>query len=42
MATLIDSSVRIAAERGLVDLDSISAHYTQEDVAISAARSTTP
>jgi tRNA(fMet)-specific endonuclease VapC len=36
MATLIDSSVLIAAERGQLDFDDISAHYAEEDVAISA------
>ena len=36
MATLIDSSVLIAAERGQLDLDTISARYAEEDVAISA------
>jgi tRNA(fMet)-specific endonuclease VapC len=36
MATLIDSSVLIAAERGQLDFDDISAHYAKEDVAISA------
>lgn len=36
MATLIDSSVLIAAERGLLDLDDISARYAKEDVAMSA------
>jgi tRNA(fMet)-specific endonuclease VapC len=36
MATLIDSSVLIAAERGQLDLGNISARYAEEDVAISA------
>jgi tRNA(fMet)-specific endonuclease VapC len=36
MATLIDSSVLIAAERGQLDFDNISARYAEEDVAISA------
>jgi predicted nucleic acid-binding protein len=36
MATLIDSSVLIAAERGDLALDAFSAHYGDEDVAISA------
>jgi predicted nucleic acid-binding protein len=36
MATLIDSSVLIAAERGQLDLDGISARYAEDDVAISA------
>jgi PIN domain len=36
MAALIDSSVLIAAERGQVDFDVISARYAEEDVAISA------
>jgi predicted nucleic acid-binding protein len=36
MATLIDSSVLIAAERGALALDAFSARYAQEDVAISA------
>lgn len=36
MATLIDSSVLIAAERGQLNLDDISARYAEEDVAISA------
>jgi predicted nucleic acid-binding protein len=36
MATLIDSSVLIAAERGDLALDAFSARYAQEDVAISA------
>jgi tRNA(fMet)-specific endonuclease VapC len=36
MATLIDSSVLIAAERGELNFDDISARYPQEDVAISA------
>ena len=36
MATLIDSSVLIAAERGQLDLDDISARYAEDDVAISA------
>lgn len=36
MATLIDSSVLIAAERGRLNFDDISARYAQEDVAISA------
>lgn len=36
MATLIDSSVFIAAERGQLDLDALSSRHAQEDVAISA------
>jgi predicted nucleic acid-binding protein len=36
MATLIDSSVLIAAERGDLALDTFSARYAEEDVAISA------
>jgi tRNA(fMet)-specific endonuclease VapC len=36
MATLIDSSVLIAAERGGLDFDEIAARYPEEDVAISA------
>ena len=36
MATLIDSSVLLAAERGQLDFDDLSAHYAEEDVAISA------
>jgi predicted nucleic acid-binding protein len=36
MATLIDSSVLIAAERGQLDFGDLSAHYAEEDVAISA------
>ncbi|MBV8137442.1 MAG: type II toxin-antitoxin system VapC family toxin [Deltaproteobacteria bacterium] len=36
MATLIDSSVLIAAERGDLDLDDVIARYAEEDVAISA------
>ena len=36
MATLIDSSVLIAAERGDLALDAFSARYGQEDMAISA------
>jgi len=36
MATLIDSSVLIAAERGQLDLDRISAGYADEDLALSA------
>ncbi len=36
MATLIDSSVLIAAERRQLDLDDLSTHYADEDVAISA------
>lgn len=36
MATLIDSSVLIAAERGDLDLDDLIARYAEEDVAISA------
>jgi predicted nucleic acid-binding protein len=37
MATLIDSSVLIAAERGDLALDAVSTRYAEEDVAISAA-----
>jgi len=36
MATLIDSSVLIAAERGNLNFDDVSARYAEEDVAISA------
>ena len=36
MAALIDSSVLIATERGLLSLDDISSRYAQEDVALSA------
>ena len=36
MAALIDASVLIAAERGLLSLDDISSRYAQEDVALSA------
>jgi tRNA(fMet)-specific endonuclease VapC len=36
MATLIDSSVLIAAERGQLNFDDISARYAEDDVAISA------
>jgi tRNA(fMet)-specific endonuclease VapC len=36
MATLIDSSILIAAERGDLALDAFSARYAEEDVAISA------
>ena len=36
MATLIDSSVLIAAERGDLALNAILARYAEEDVAISA------
>ncbi|HUO04026.1 MAG TPA: PIN domain-containing protein [Candidatus Binataceae bacterium] len=36
MATLIDSSVLIAAERGQIDLDRLSARFAGEDIAISA------
>ena len=36
MATLIDSSVLIASERGQLDFADISARYAKEDVAISA------
>ncbi len=36
MAALIDSSVLIAAERGHLDLDDLSARYAKEEVAISA------
>jgi len=36
MATLIDSSVLIAAERGQLEFDDISARYGEDDVAISA------
>jgi tRNA(fMet)-specific endonuclease VapC len=36
MATLIDSSVLIAAERGELGLDALLARYAEEDVAISA------
>ncbi|HEY2484110.1 MAG TPA: hypothetical protein VGI36_03125 [Candidatus Binataceae bacterium] len=33
MATLIDSSVRIAAERGDLDLSNVLPRYAEEDVA---------
>ncbi|HUY19823.1 MAG TPA: PIN domain-containing protein [Candidatus Binataceae bacterium] len=36
MATLIDSSVLIAAERGQLDLDTLAARYAEDEVAISA------
>jgi tRNA(fMet)-specific endonuclease VapC len=36
MAALIDSSVLIAAERGQIGLDVISARYAEEDLSISA------
>lgn len=36
MAALIDSSVLIAVERGNLAVDAITAHYAEEDVAISA------
>ena len=36
MATLIDSSVLIAAERGDLDFNKVLARYAEEDVAISA------
>jgi tRNA(fMet)-specific endonuclease VapC len=36
MATLIDSSVLIAAERGHLNFEDIAARYAEEDVAISA------
>jgi len=36
MATLIDSSVLIAAERGDLSLDAFTVRYAEEDVAISA------
>lgn len=36
MATLIDSSVLIAAERGALDLNNVLARHGEEDVAISA------
>src|SRR5579884_3355904 len=36
MATLIDSSVLIALERGLVDLDEFLRRHAREDLAISA------
>lgn len=36
MATLIDSSVLIAAERGVLDFSDLSTRYGEEDVAISA------
>jgi predicted nucleic acid-binding protein len=36
MATLIDASVLIAAERGELGLDALLARYAEEDVAISA------
>jgi tRNA(fMet)-specific endonuclease VapC len=40
VATLIDSSVLIAAERGDLDIDRISTRYAEEDVAISAITAT--
>jgi tRNA(fMet)-specific endonuclease VapC len=36
MATLIDSTVLIAAERGQLNLDEVATRYAEEDVAISA------
>lgn len=36
MATLIDSSVLIAAERGEIDLEGLSAQYATEELVISA------
>jgi tRNA(fMet)-specific endonuclease VapC len=36
MATLIDSSVLIAAERGQLNFDDLAARYAEDDVAISA------
>lgn len=36
MATLIDSSVLIAAERGQLDLQEMATRYAEEDIAISA------
>lgn len=36
MATLIDSSILIAVERGSLSLDEFSARYAEQDVAISA------
>jgi tRNA(fMet)-specific endonuclease VapC len=36
MAALIDSSILIAAERGELDLETLSAHYAEEEVAVSA------
>ena len=36
MATLIDSSVLIAVERGQLDPEMISARYGEQDVALSA------
>jgi predicted nucleic acid-binding protein len=36
MATLIDSSVLIAAQRGQLNFDEVAASYSEEDVAISA------
>jgi predicted nucleic acid-binding protein len=36
MATLIDSSVLIAAERGQLNFDDFAARYAEEDVAVSA------
>jgi len=36
MATLIDSSILIAAERGDLSLEVLSARYAEEEVAISA------
>lgn len=36
MATLIDSSVLIAAERGQLNFDDLAARYAQDDVGIAA------
>jgi tRNA(fMet)-specific endonuclease VapC len=36
MATLIDSSVLIAAERGELRMESLAARFAEEDIAISA------
>jgi tRNA(fMet)-specific endonuclease VapC len=36
MATLIDSSVLIAADRGQLNFDEIATRYPEEDVAMSA------
>jgi len=36
MAALIDASVLIAAERGQLNLDEVSARFAEEDVALSA------
>ena len=40
MATLIDSSVLIAAEQGKFDLSDLETRYAEEDVALSAVTAT--